>query len=382
MPFRAMDVREQRVQFVVAATRKEKPFRTLCKEFGVSGPTGRLWVKRYLEQGIVGIAERSRRPHQSPRKTSDKLEQRVVEIRERFPDWGARKLHYQLQQDGLKLTVSTVHRILLRHGLVLEEDSHRPAIQRFQRAAPNELWQMDFKSPIRWGTPVGPLSVLDDHSRYVVILHAIGNARGDLVRAELENAFQQCGVPQGMLMDHGTPWWSTMAPLGATSLSLWLMRQGIGLHWSGFRHPQTQGKVERFHGSLQRALERRGTRDMTPQQWLDAYRWEHNHVRPHEALGMKTPASQWRPSPKRYDPHPRRWEYPEKAHVMKVDCTGRIPLAGRDWKVGKAFIGEWVQVVALGSRRQIYYCSTLIREFDLESQRATMVARWLSTDTP
>ena len=96
MPFRAMDVREQRVQFVVAAVRKEKPFRTLCKEFGVSGPTGRLWVKRYLEQGIEGIAERSRRPHHSPRKTSDNIEQQVVEMRERFPDWGARKLQHQL----------------------------------------------------------------------------------------------------------------------------------------------------------------------------------------------------------------------------------------------------------------------------------------------
>ena len=377
-----MDVREQRVQFVVAAVRKEKPFRALCKEFGVSGPTGRLWVKRYREQGISGIAERSRRPHHSPRKTSDQLERRVVEIRERFPDWGARKLQYQLQQEGVKLTVSTVHRILLRHGMVLEEDSHRPALLRFERAAPNELWQMDFKSPIRWGTPVGPLSVLDDHSRYVVILHAIGNARSDLVRAQLEQAFHECGVPQGMLMDHGTPWWSTMAPLGATNLSLWLMRQGIRLHWSGFRHPQTQGKVERFHGSLQRALDRRGTRDLTPQQWLDAYRWEHNHMRPHEALGMKTPASQWRPSPKRYDPHPPRWEYPEKAHVLKVDPEGKITLAGRHWKVGKAFIGERVQVIAVESRRQIYYCSTLIREFDLESQRATMVARWLSSDIP
>ena len=381
MPFRAMDLREQRVQFVVAAIRKEKPFRILYKEFGVSGPTGRLWVKRYIEQGVEGIAERSRRPHHSPRKTSDNIERQVVEMRERFPDWGARKLQHQLQQLRVKVTVSTVHRILLRHGMVADEDRHRSAPQRFERATPNELWQMDFKSPIRWGTPVGPLSVLDDHSRYVVILHAIGHARGDLVRTKLEHAFEQSGVPQGMLMDHGSPWWSTTSPLGATNLSLWLMRQGIRLHWSGFRHPQTQGKVERFHGSLQRALERRGTRDMTPQAWLDAYRWEHNHVRPHEALGMKTPASVWRPSNKPYDPHPPRWEYPEKAHVLKVDCQGKITLSGRNWKIGKAFIGEWVQVVSVESRRQIYYCSTMIRELDLESQRATAVARWLSSGT-
>jgi len=369
------------VQFVVAAVRKEKPFRTLCKEFGVSVPTGRLWVKRYLEHGIEGIAERSRRPHHSPRRTNEQIEQRVVEIRERYPDWGARKLQHQLRQSGLELTVSTVHRVLLRQGLVREQDRHRPAPQRFERAAPNELWQMDFKSPIRWGTPVGPLSVLDDHSRYLVVLQAIGHARGDLVRLQLERAFEECGVPEGMLMDHGSPWWSALAPLGATHLSLWLMRQGIRLHWSGYRHPQTQGKVERMHGSLQRALERRGTREMSPQAWLDAYRWEHNQVRPHQALGMETPASRWRPSPKRYDPHPARWEYPEGAHVLKVDGEGKITLARRHWKIGKAFSGEWVQVVAVESRRQIYYCSTLIRELDLESQRATMVARWLSSDS-
>ena len=380
MPFRAMDVREQRVQFVVAAIRKEKPFGKLCQEFGVSRPTGRLWLQRYREQGIEGIAERSRRPHHSPQQTSCAIEQRVVELRERYPDWGARKLQYQLRQNGLVLTVSTVHRILLRHGLVREEDRHRPAVQRFERATPNDLWQMDFKGASQWGTPVGPLSVLDDHSRYLVALQAVGHARGDLVRAQLERAFVECGVPQGMLMDHGSPWWSELAPLGATNLSLWLMRQGIRLHWSGYRHPQTQGKVERFHGSLERALQRRGTGGMSPQAWLDAYRWEHNHVRPHEALGMQTPASRWRPSEKRYDPDPPSWEYPEGARVLKVDNQGKVKLAGRNWKVGKAFIGERVQVVTVESRWQIYYCSTLIREFERESQRATMVARWLSQD--
>jgi transposase InsO family protein len=376
-----MDVREQRVQFVVAAVRKEKPFRALCQEFGVSRPTGRLWLQRYREQGIEGIAERSRRPHHSPRQTSSAIERRVVELRERYPDWGARKLQYKLGEQGLALTVSTLHRILLRHGLIREEDRHRPALQRFERATPNELWQMDFKGPSHWGTPVGPLSVLDDHSRYLVALQAVGHARSDLVRAQLERAFVECGVPQGMLMDHGSPWWSELAPLGATNLSLWLMRQGIRLHWSGYRHPQTQGKVERFHGSLERALERRGTRDLSPQTWLDAYRWEYNQVRPHEALGMQTPASRWRPSEKRYDPNPPRWEYAEGARVLKVDNQGKIKLAGRNWKVGKAFIGERVQVVTVESRWQIYYCSTLIREFEQESQRTTAVARWLSCNS-
>ncbi len=96
---------------------------------------------------------------------------------------------------------------------------------------------------------------------------------------------------------------------GVTVLSLWLMRQGMGLHWSRVRHPQTQGKVERFHGELQRAL-RLARRKGSRQAWLDGYRWEHNYVRPHEALGMATPATRWHPSPRRYDPQPPAWEYP------------------------------------------------------------------------
>ena len=131
--------------------------------------------------------------------------------------------------------------------------------------------------------------MLDDHSRYLIALAANGSTQGAAVREQLEEAFQRCGVPEGMLMDHGTPWWSQQVPSGRTYLSLWLMRQGIRLDWSGIRHPQTQGKVERFHGSLQRVWERRGLPREQPQAWLDAYRWEHNHVRPHEALGMQTP---------------------------------------------------------------------------------------------
>jgi transposase InsO family protein len=132
--------------------------------------------------------------------------------------------------------------------------------------------------------------VLDDHSRYLIALAANGSTRGEPVRRQLEEAFQRCGVPDGMLMDHGIPWREQQAPSGYSSLSVWLMRQGIRLHWSGIRHPQTQGKVERFHGSLQRAWRRRGIpAPQHLQSWLDEYRWEHNYVRPHEALDMQTP---------------------------------------------------------------------------------------------
>jgi transposase InsO family protein len=377
-----MDVHEQRVRFVVAASLATKPFRQLCEEFGVSRPTGYEWEARYRETGLEGIVERSRRPLRSPRQTAPELARQVIDLRRRYPDWGARKLKVLLEREGIKLGYNTVHRILLRHDLVRDQDRRDVATQRFEREHPNELWQMDFKGAKQWGQAVGPLSVLDDHSRYLVRLQAIGSTRGELVREQLESAFRECGVPDGMLMDRGVPWWSTLAPLGLTQFSLWLMKQGIQLHRSRLRHPQTQGKVERFHGELQRSLERRGMASPDTQSWLDAYRWEHNHVRPHEALEMRTPSELWRPSARHYDPNPPRWEYPVGAQVLKIDSWGKLHWGGRGWKISSALRGERVQIVQLEQRAHVFYCTTLIRELDLGLQRSTIVERWRPDQVP
>ena len=373
-----MDVREQRVSFVVTARRGEKSFSALCEEFGISRPTGYLWRARYEHDGLAGIAERSRRPGGSPDQTPPEIEQKVVAVRLRYPDWGARKLRVLLQRQGIELTRSTIHRVLLRHGLVGAADGHSPAMKRFERGRANELWQMDFKGPLQRGDVIGPLSVLDDHSRYLLVLQRAARISGEFVREQLESAFGSCGLPDGMLMDHGVPWWSATGVQGFTKLSVWLMKQGIGLHWGRIRHPQTQGKVERFHGELQRAVERRhptAADDM--QAWLDEFRWEHNHVRPHEALGMETPASRWRPSEHRYDPNPPAWEYPAGSRVLKVDSDGKIMLHGRHWVVSRALKGERVQLVTMESRVLVYYCRTLVREFECANQRSTIVDRWL-----
>lgn len=372
-----MDVHEQRVRFVVEAAQGMQTFRALCAAYEISRPTGYLWLRRYRELGVEGIRERSRKPHRSPERTDPELEHQVVELRQRYPDWGARKLKVLLARQGAELPRNTIHRILLRHDLVRDQDRRVAATKRFERGQPNELWQMDFKGPKGWPQTVGPLSVLDDHSRYLITLAANGSTHGAAVREQLEEAFQRCGVPEEMLMDHGTPWWGQQSPSGQTQLSLWLMRQGIRLHWSGIRHPQTQGKVERFHGSLQRAWERRGLPSAHPQAWLDAYRWEHNYIRPHEALGMQTPASVWCPSRRRYDPHPPRWEYPAGAWVLKLDCHGLLDIQNRKWKVSKALAGERVQVVRVESRMLVFYCATLLRELDPGTQRSKIIERWV-----
>src|SRR5690349_23754167 len=171
MTWGSVAVQEQRIRFVVAASRKEKAFRHLCAEFDISAPTGNEWLRRYEAGGYQAVQEKSRRPHHSPEKTSAEKERRIVELRHQRPDWGARKLQHRLKDEGIVLPKITIHRVLLRHGLVRAEDRHRPAVKSFQRAEPNQLWQMDFKSPIGWDAPVGPLSVLDDNTRYAVKLH-------------------------------------------------------------------------------------------------------------------------------------------------------------------------------------------------------------------
>ena len=151
-----MDVEEQKVRFVVAAARREKARSALCEEFGISRPTGYLWWRRYEEAGLAGIRERSRRPKQSPQRTAAELERRVVEIRQRYPDWGARKLQVLLAGEQVEMTRSTVHRILLRHHQVRDPDRHRQAPGRFQRGTPNELWQTDSKVPRAGMRPSAP----------------------------------------------------------------------------------------------------------------------------------------------------------------------------------------------------------------------------------
>jgi len=268
--------------------------------------------------------------------------------------------------------VVTIHRVLLRRGLVREQDRHRPALQRFEREAPNQLWQMDFKSPKGWNQAIGPLSVLDDCSRFALLLRGTWTTRGEAVQEQLEGAFQSYGMPAEMLMDHGIPWWSGQGPRGWTRLTVWLMKLGVGLLFSGVRHPQTQGKVERFHGTLEQARRRRGLPVAELHQaWLDEFREEYNQVRPHEALGMKTPASVWSPSARRYHPNPPEWEYGSGSEVQRLGPHGQLKLEGRWWQVCEALAGEAVQLQRVQGRVLVYYCQTLVREIDLVESSST-----------
>jgi len=195
MAWGTVNVDDQRMRFVIWASRPGTTMREACEEFKISRPTGYEWLRRYQAGGIAGVVEKSRRPLHSPTQTAVEIEQRVVELRQQRPDWGARKLQILLAREEIALPAVTVHRILLRRGLVRPQDRFHRAVQRFERGAANQLWQMDFKSPVGWDAPVGPLSVLDDHSRYAIALERTGSTQGEPVKQRLIEAFQRCGTP-------------------------------------------------------------------------------------------------------------------------------------------------------------------------------------------
>jgi transposase InsO family protein len=369
MAWKDVRVSEQRIRFVLRASSGKEEIAGLCREFGISRTTGYYWLKRLREgERIEALRERSRRPHHSPRQTAAEIEQRVVEERKRRPDWGARKLRVLLQREGIDKPVVTIHRILLRQNLIHPHQQHPPALKRFERAEPNQLWQMDFKGlPANLSQGCLPLSIVDDCSRYALALRALAGSQGKPVQAVLEEVFGEAGQPEAMLLDHGTPWWSARHPSGWTRLSIWLMKRNVQLHFSAVRHPQTQGKVERFHRSLQDALHERGFpgKHQWPE-WLEQFRREYNEVRPHEALNMATPASRWRPSARPFQPQPSEWEYPAGHEVTTVRHWGQVAVGGHEYTISGALAGERVQLQWIdGDRVLVFYRCTCVRELNL-----------------
>lgn len=288
------------------------------------------------------------------------------------PDWGARKFARLLADDGVEMLPQTIHRVLRRNGLVLRPTIMPSAGERFERSRSNELWQMDFKGPMGPLDGAMPLSILDDHSRYLVSLTTMQSTKAGPVREALEATFRRHGVPQAMLMDHGTPWWNSHGT-GWTQLTVWLMKQGVRIHLSGIRHPQTQGKVERFHRTLKIAAELRGgpLKRSERQAWLDAFRLEYNEVRPHEALGMETPSRRWRPSEKAYEARPAEWDYGPKAEVRRLDSGGQLNVDNRRWGVSRALANERVRLDRIDERMVVTYRNTTVRAFDLKTGEAS-----------
>lgn len=366
MPWLETDVRDQRIQFVVTVRRGTATVSEVCRAFGISRTTGYKWLRREAAAGsVAALTDRSRRPHTSPHRTAPAVVQRVGALRAHF-GWGGAKLAPLLAAEGHVLPPRTIDRWIQREGWTRPDSAPAPALRHFTHAAPNDLWQMDAKGayPLGEHQRCHTLSVLDDHSRFVVGLTPLLTLETAGVRAALIRSFEQYGVPTAMLMDHGVPWWSTRGPSGLTRLVVFLLNQGIRVVFSAVRHPQTQGKVERFHRTLAERLRWVGVPTTLTgfRRTLAWFQQEYNEVRPHAALGLTPPAAHFTPSARPYRPTPQPWSYPAGLDLRRVHPRGTIQVGGTTYFISEALGGEQVACVPLADRILVIYRHMYVRE--------------------
>jgi transposase InsO family protein len=344
----------------------------LCRSFGISRKTGYKWLSRHERDGLEGLGERSRRPLRSPGRTTALLEEQVCRLRREHPAWGGRKLHHRLRALGMEdvPAPSTITGILNRNGLLSPGRRLQREWQRFEETEPNALWQMDFKGhfPLAEGR-CHPLTVLDDHSRFNLCLQACADERATTVQDQLTRVFACYGLPGRMLMDNGSPWGSErLHP--HTWLTAWLIRLGITVVHGRPYHPQTQGKEERFHRTLDLEIldghhHSWQTLEHIQREAFDPWREVYNHQRPHEALAHQPPASRYQPSSRRMPPVLPAIHYPRGDEVRKVQGKGRISFRGRELLVSRAFIGDSVALRPTGDGTwDVYYCHQRVGRVD------------------
>jgi transposase InsO family protein len=411
MPWKESSVMSERLEFIRLAAHESANIRQLCRRFEISPTTAYKWIARYRDALSSSpkeeepsqppqllLLDRSRRPLHSPQRTPDEIEEIIIKLRKDHPSWGGRKLRRRLldlgHSDNSLPSPSTITCILHRHQLIYREESEkRRQLTRFEHPYPNDLWQMDFKgefaldeeyknSSARKNFFCYPLTVLDDHSRFALALMACPSQASETVKEALTNVFRRYGLPKRMTMDNGSPWGTPRGPRSYTHLRVWLLRLGVSATHSRPHHPQTQGKDERFHRTLEAELLRphrldgfsqkrknnRGRRPfprLSPQNTLEAWQEEfdlwrlvYNCQRPHEAIGMQVPAQRYEPSPRSFPEVLPAIEYDSSDIVRRVQKRGFIVYMQQHYHVGHAFGGLDVALrhTAIDRQFDVYFC--------------------------
>lgn len=371
----------QRTEFCILATKPGSNISDLCRRYSITRRTGYKWIKRYLENGLTGLLDKSRRPAYFPRKTSQGIEEYVINLRKNEVEWGSKKLHKiicnhkekKLYPFSIVPSRSTINKILKRNGLIDPNRSKQSGgFERFEYDYPNELWQMDFKGYFRLLNRelCHPLTIVDDHSRFNICLEACENQLEITVRKTLINVFRKYGLPYKILTDNGSPWGpsgkeSEERPHVYTELEKWLIQLNVKLIHGRPYHPQTQGKDERFHRTLkQELIDHEQFHDIIHcQKRFNLWRDKYNFIRPHEAINLKTPSDLYTPSIRHYPEKIYPFEYNQTDLKRKVQAKGEISFKSKEIKVGKAFVGEYVALreTQKSNIYEVYFYNQLIR---------------------
>lgn len=389
MPWKEQRLETMREEFVKRVLAHEKSKSELCREYGISRPTGDKWMSRYLSG--EALSDLSRAPKSLPGKTGAETESNIVTYRRKYPAIGAVKMRRIMENDGYTQLPSTrtFNEIFKRNGLITKESSEAATpYERFEKSYPNEMWQADFKGHFAMenGARCHPLNIVDDYSRMNLCCAPLSSEKFSEVKLCVENVFRQYGLPFSFLCDNGNPW-GTSQSTGFTSFEVWLMELGVLTLHGRFLHPQTQGKEERFNGSFTReCLKYNSIRDAAhAAKVFEEYRAFYNNIRPHMALHLEVPASKYRSSPREYPSGIREWEYADGLKVHKVKSSGYITILGQGYFLSEAFGDKQIAFRESGKSDRLinlYFRQFCIGQIDMEKRVFTFKRAYLIDGDP
>jgi transposase InsO family protein len=370
---------EEKLRFVFEYKQGDRSMTELCQRYGIARETGYVWIRRYRANGIDGLVEQSRAAWRHGNQTPAKIEQLVLELREAHSRWGPRKLKRILEREepGRKWpAASTIGALLKREGLVVERRKRRRTTPYSEPLAhangANRVWCADFKGWFRTGDGrrIDPLTISDAHSRYLLRCQAVEKTDTTRVQAIFETCFREYGMPEAIRTDNGAPFAST-AIAGLSRLAVWWMKLGIVPERIEAGHPEQNGRHERMHRTLKQETAQPPAANRREQQRaMERFRQEYNQVRPHEALGMQTPAAVYEPSPRSYPARIPEPEYPHDMQVLHVKSQGQFRWKKQDVFLSEVLWGEPVGLLPIDDRWfTVYFAQYPIARFDSRQLR-------------
>jgi putative transposase len=348
MPWKEVKVSDEREKFIESYLKNEYAFAHLCRQFHISRKTGYKWVERYEGNGLDGLCDRSKAPHNQSKAISAEVIDLIIAIKSRFSSWGPKKIHAHLQnhyQLAAYPCRTTVENLLKRRGLVKSRKYRRRLAKQTEPLSncyhPNDIWCTDFKgwSLTRDHHKFGPYTLMDADSRYLISCVQLAADNTDHVWAILEKSFYEYGLPLRIRSDNGPPF-ATIAPGRLSPLSIKLIKAGVVPEWTEPGHPEQNGRQERMHLTLQSEGISSDLSLREQIQKIDEFRDYYNFIRPHEAINQKCPGEIYVASTREWHGKLRSPEYPGCYKVGKVKSCGKMSWAGGEVYISRVFEGE------------------------------------------
>jgi len=376
MPWKETSVMEERYRFVLKAYKSQESFTQICRRFGVSTKTGYKWLKRFEESGAAGLDDRPTIAKNVRNKTDEKVQNRLLRLKDKHKTWGAKKITvlYERKYPGEHAPCrSTIEELFKREGFTKKKRkaiNHKSTImqERIKPERPNELWTVDFKG--WWWTSkkerCEPLTVRDDYTKYILAIEVPEKGNTSSIKEVFIALFKKYGLPEYIRSDNGPPFGNVLNMWGLTKLSVWWMSLGIRIDRSAPGHPEHNGSHERMHLDMMKELENKIDGDLRlHQKMFDKWRKEFNEVRPHEALGMKTPKEVYRKSERKYIGSEIEIEYSGRMKSRMVNDRGFINYHRQRIFVGNPFSGYNVGIKErVGKRAEVWFDNIKLGEIN------------------